>query len=358
MFSVRKCLMGVFAFIVGNAANAAVDAPDFKVVEEQIRQSERTLSAQISVAILNPQMGGMWSYKGDERVPVTSTFKTLLCAKLLQDADNQLRSLNDKVKVDQTMLVEYSPVIEESVGEYVTLGQACAATMQTSDNTAANIVLESTGGPAALTAFIRSYGDQVTRLDRFETQLNEGVPGDARDTTSARAMVHSINQLLFADVLSASARKQLIQWMKHNTVTANLLRSVLPEGWSIADRSGAGGYGARSINAVVWTENAKPWIIAIYLSNTKASFAERNKAIVEIGQRVFRALSKTGAGNNACIFVTLSRIVPGKSKPRFRSLALSGAISSWPYGITYFWLPQKTANAARPALAMMGSGWG
>ena len=101
-------------------------------------------------------------------------------------------------------------------------------------------------------------------------------------------MVRSINQLPFADVLSASARQQLIEWMKHNTVTANLLRSVLPEGWSIADRSGAGGYGARSINAVVWTENAKPWIIAIYLSNTKASFAERNKAIVGIGQRVLR----------------------------------------------------------------------
>ena len=289
VFSVRKLLMGVFAFIVGNVANAAV--PDFKAVEEQIRQSEKTLSAQISVAILNPQMGEMWSYKGDERVPVTSTFKTLLCAKLLQDADNQLRALNDKVKIEQTMLVEYSPVIEGTVGEYVTLGQACAATMQTSDNTAANIVLERIGGPAALTAFIRSYGDQVTRLDRFETQLNEGVPGDVRDTTSARAMVHSINQLLFADVLSAGARKQLIQWMKDNTVTANLLRSVLPEGWSIADRSGAGGYGARSINAVVWTP--KPWIIAIYLSNTKASFADRNKAIVEIGQQVFRALSKT-----------------------------------------------------------------
>ena len=289
VLSVRKHLMGVFAFVVGNVANAAV--PDFKAVEEQIRQSEKTLSAQISVAILNPQMGEMWSYKGDERVPVTSTFKTLLCAKLLQDADNQLRSLNDKVKIEQTMLVEYSPVIEKSVGEYVTLGQACAATMQTSDNTAANIVLERFGGPAALTAFIRSYGDQVTRLDRFETQLNEGVPGDVRDTTSARAMAHSINQLLFADVLSASARKQLIQWMKENTVTANLLRSVLPEGWSIADRSGAGGYGARSINAVVWTP--KPWIIAIYVANTKASFAERNKAIVEIGQQVFRALSKT-----------------------------------------------------------------
>ncbi len=290
VLKLRKVLSGAFALIFSYLISTSVIAIDFQAVEKQVKKSENALSAQISVAMMNSATDEVWSYNGNKRVPITSTFKTLLCAKLLQDVDQERRALSDKVKLEKTMLVDYSPVIEGFLGEYVTLGQACSATMQTSDNTAANIVLENVGGPNALTKFIRSYGDQVTRIDRFETELNEGTPGDPRDTTSAEAMLHSIDTLLFGDALSVSSKKQLTQWMIQNTVTGNLLRSVLPEGWVIADRSGAGGYGTRSINAVVWPEDGNPWVITIYVSNTKAAFEERNKAIVEIGKTMFREL--------------------------------------------------------------------
>lgn len=156
-----------------------------------------------------------------------------------------------------------------------------------SDNTAANIVLSGIKGPLSLTRFMRSIGDKVTRLDRIEPDLNEAVDGDKRDTTTPNAIVKSLETLLFGDVLSQSSKNQLKQWMMDNKVTGSLLRSVLPENWSIADRSGAGGYGSRGITAVVWSDKRTPIIISIYLTQTDASFAQRNKAIADIGKEIF-----------------------------------------------------------------------
>ena len=161
-----------------------------------------------------------------------------------------------------------------------------------SDNTATNIVLTGIKGPKALTQFMRSIGDEVTRLDRIEPDLNEALDGDERDTTTPNAMVKSLHTLLFGDLLSENSKAQLKQWMIDNKVTSSLLRSVLPENWSIADRSGAGGNGSRGITAIVWSDKRTPLIISIYLTQTDAPFALRNKSIAAIGKEIFNVYSE------------------------------------------------------------------
>ncbi|MDF5144261.1 serine hydrolase, partial [Vibrio parahaemolyticus] len=179
----------------------------------------------------------------------------------------------------------------KQVGQAITLDDACFATMTTSDNTAANIILSAVGGSKGVTDFLRQIGDKETRLDRIEPDLNEGKLGDLRDTTTPNAIVNTLNELLFGSTLSQDGQKKLEYWMVNNQVTGNLLRSVLPEGWNIADRSGAGGFGARSITAVVWSEHQAPIIVSIYLAQTQASMAERNDAIVKIGRSIFEIYS-------------------------------------------------------------------
>ena len=221
-----------------------------------------------------------------------STFKTLACAKLLADVEKELQSFDTSAVITKNAIITWSPVTEKLIGENISLKQACSATMIMSDNTAANIVLTGINGPEALTKFMRSIGDKVTRLDRIEPDLNEALDGDKRDTTTPNAIVKSLHSLLFGDVLSEPSKIQLKQWMIDNKVTGSLLRSVLPENWSIADRSGAGGYGSRGITAVVWSKMRSPIIISIYLTQTDASFALRDKAIADIGKEIFTVYGK------------------------------------------------------------------
>jgi len=196
------------------------------------------------------------------------------------------------VVIKESSLIAWSPVTEKHIGEKMNLKQACSAAMLMSDNTATNIVLTGIKGPKSLTEFMRDIGDNVTRLDRIEPDLNEAIDGDVRDTTTPNAMVKSLHQLFFGDVLSQASKRQLKQWMIDNKVTGRLLRSVLPKNWLIADRSGSGGFGSRGITAVVWSEQRAPIIISIYLTQTDASFAQRNKAIADIGKEIFSVYSE------------------------------------------------------------------
>ena len=90
----------------------------------------------------------------------------------------------------------------------MSMAELCEAAMTYSDNTAANLILASLGGPAAVTAFARSIGDPVTRLDRIEPALNQALPGDVRDTTTPAAMLKNIQTLVLGSVLSASSKEQ------------------------------------------------------------------------------------------------------------------------------------------------------
>jgi beta-lactamase class A len=271
-------LVANFSFVSSAHANTII---------KKIEEIESQLGARIGVSIYDVTDNKLWNYNGDTRFPLMSTFKTLACAKLLVDVEKGLQSFNTTTVITKNSLVKWSPVTKKHIGEQFTLKQACSAAMIMSDNTATNIVLTGIKGPKALTQFMRSIGDEVTRLDRVEPYLNEALDGDKRDTTTPNAMVKSLDTLLFGDALSQASKDQLKQWMIDNKVTGSLLRSVLPENWSIADRSGAGGYGSRGITAVVWSDKRSPLIISIYLTQTDASFAQRNKAIANIGKEIF-----------------------------------------------------------------------
>jgi beta-lactamase class A len=95
----------------------------------------------------------------------------------------------------------------------MTVGDLCAAAVELSDNTAANLLLAQVGGPAGLTQFVRLLGNPVTRLDRTEPDLNSALQDDPRDTTSPVAMVDSMEKLLTGNALSAASRAQLASWL-------------------------------------------------------------------------------------------------------------------------------------------------
>lgn len=254
---------------------------------QSIAQIESRVSARIGVAVYDSATEQTWSYKGDERFPMMSTFKTLACANLLYVHDNEGLDLESKVRVKSDELIAWSPLTKAFVGKEISLRGACAATMEMSDNTAANIVLASTGGPNGLTEFLRAIGDSKTRLDHIEPNLNHARPGDERDTTTPNTMVKTLNELVYGNVLSEESKAQLKTWMMDNQVSDGMIRSILPDGWKIADRSGAGAYGSRAITAIVWSDTRDPLIISISLTETKLTIPERDTVINEIGELIF-----------------------------------------------------------------------
>ncbi|MGM0832893.1 MAG: class A beta-lactamase [Pseudomonadota bacterium] len=273
-------------------ASASVMAHEDSITAE-LGRIEHALDARIGFAAHHLATGQRWEVNADERFAMSSTFKTLACGALLAQVDEGQLALDTEVSFEESELVTYSPVTEQYAGHQpMTLFELCDATMTTSDNTAANLVLQALGGPESITAFARSMDDPVTRLDRFETELNEATPGDERDTTTPNAMLATLEKLVLGEVLSGESRQQLEDWMKGNTVADSLFRAAMPFDWVIADRTGAGGYGSRSITAIIWPPQQVPMVVVFYITETEASFEARNAAIASLGEVIQEVLAE------------------------------------------------------------------
>ncbi len=286
----RTAAGAAVAFLLWAVSGAAQAEADRLI--ETVKQVEARLEARVGMYVRDEETGRRWTYNADDRFPMASTFKSLACAALLARVDTGEERLDRVVTFAESDLVPYSPVTKERVGaEGMSLGEVCHATMTMSDNTAANLVMGAIGGPAGLTAFIRSTGDKATRLDRWETDLNEATPNDPRDTTTPKAMARTLRRLAFEEVLSLDSRAQLKDWLKGNEVSDALFRAGVPDDWTVGDRSGAGGYGTRTIAAIMWPPERQPVIATVYITETEASFDARNAAIADIGEAIAAAVA-------------------------------------------------------------------
>ena len=190
-----------------------------------------------------------------------STFKAYAAARVLQMAQRGELRLTDTAYVDPAAVVANSPITGPKAGGRLPLSELCQAALQRSDNTAANLLLHTIGGPPAITAFARSIGDDRTRLDRWELELNSALPGDPRDTSTPRALGGGFRSLLTGTVLDDAHRKQLEDWMRGNVTSS--MRAGLPPGWTSADKTGSGDFASTNDIGIVFGPNGQRLLLAI-----------------------------------------------------------------------------------------------
>jgi beta-lactamase class A len=271
------------AAAAGAAALPAVARP-----RDDWRRVESLSGGRLGVAMLEAG-GAVEGHRLDERFPMCSTFKWLAAAFVLDRVDRGLEELDRRIPYGADVLLPYSPVTQQHVGEGMTVGELCHAAVTLSDNAAANLILSTFDGPQALTAYARGLGDHVTRLDRREPQLNEAAPGDPRDTTSPRAMASLLHACVIGEALSPRSRDQLALWLEASQTDAQKLRAGLPHGWRLGSKTGSGAFGSTNDVGIFWPPHRPPVAVAVYITGTRAPEADRNAAIAQVARRVVSA---------------------------------------------------------------------
>ena len=246
---------------------------------------------RLGVAAMNLGTGRAIEFDAHSRYAMCSTFKLPLAAAILEKADRSELSLAEEIPFGPSDLLEYAPVVRAAlVRGSLSVAHLCAAAVEVSDNSAANLLLPRVGGPAGFTQFMRRAGDEVTRLDRNEPELNTNLPGDPRDTTTPAAMLGLLRAILVGGVLTPSSRSFLIQWMVNASTGRDRLRAGLPA-WQAGDKTGTGANGANNDIAIAWPPSGPPLLIASYISGGDAPNAARNAAHAAVAREVASALA-------------------------------------------------------------------
>ncbi|TQK50194.1 beta-lactamase class A [Streptomyces sp. SLBN-118] len=228
---------------------------------------EREHSARLGVFARNTVTGRSVLHRADELFPVCSVFKTIAAAAVLRDLDRRGEFLAKRIRYTDKDVKDsgYGPITgtPEHLAGGMTVAELCAATIEYSDNAAANLLLHELGGPTAITCFCRSIGDTTTRLDRFEPKLNSAEPWRVTDTTSPCAIGRTYEKLVLGDALTRPDRQQLTAWLLANTTSGARFRAGLPKDWTLADKTGTGEYGTTNDVGVAWTPDGAPVVLAV-----------------------------------------------------------------------------------------------
>ncbi|MEN3971465.1 class A beta-lactamase [Sphingomicrobium sp. XHP0235] len=202
---------------------------------------EERSGGRLGVVLIDGDGNTLIDYRGDQRFAFCSAFKLALGgAALVADAKGSI-DLDREVRFTRADFVGHQPYVEQRLdGEagVITLGDALDGTLLTSDNVAANMLIDALGGPPAVTAIWRSWGDTVSRLDRRETALNENRAGDDRDTSSPLAMAETVRLLLDGDVLEPVDEARLAGLLARSRTGLERVRAGLLDGWRAGDKTG------------------------------------------------------------------------------------------------------------------------
>lgn len=276
------------AFLSGAATfTAALGFPKAPLAE-----LERRYGGRLGVVAVNSGTGARIAHRPGERFPMCSTFKVLLVGAVLSRVDAGKEHLDRHILYGTTDLLEYAPVTRAKVGVgFMTVRALCGAAIEYSDNTAANLLLRTIGGPPRVTTYARSLGDSVTRLDRNEPSLNAAVPGDERDTTTPGAMVVSLQKLLTGSVLSPPSRRELESWLTGCRTGTERIRAGVPAGWRVGDKTGSGARATANDIAVLYPPSRSPIFVTAYYTGSSASNDARNGVLAEVGRIVSSTLA-------------------------------------------------------------------
>lgn len=276
-------------------ANNLSDKPEKSVkktpaphIDREFEELESKFDARLGVYAIDTGTNRKVAYRPNERFAYASTYKALAAGAVLQQ--NSIDKLNEVITYTNGDLVTYSPITAKHVDTGMTLGEICEAAVRYSDNTAGNLLLEKLGGPEGFETALRKIGDNVTQVDRYETDLNSAVPGDKHDTSTPKALATDLKAFTVGNVLPTDKRTILTDWMRGNATGDALIRAGAPTGWEVDDKSGAGSYGTRNDIAIVWPPHRAPIVITILSTRDTQNATYDNALIAEAAQVALNAL--------------------------------------------------------------------
>ena len=249
--------------------------------QAQLARLEAGLGGRLGVFAIDTADGATVGHRTDERFAMASSFKAILAAAVLERSVQTEGLMQRVLRYTERDLITHSPVAARHVAQGMTVADLCAATVQYSDNAAANLLMNVLGGPGAVTAFARAIGDTQFRLDRTEPALNSALAGDPRDTTTPQAMAHTLRKLVLGDALPPPQRTQFTNWLLGNTTGAARIRAGVPAGWAVGDKTGTGHHGAASDIGVVWPPGRAPLVVVVYTWREAADAKAREDVIAD-----------------------------------------------------------------------------
>ena len=218
-----------------------------EVLARQLPPSEY---ARVGIYLLDLQQAQAWSLNNNPGYPLLSSFKLPLAIWVLKLVETGQLSLEQAVPIQRSALMQdtWSPLLDEhkAANFTLTVRELLRYSVELSDNNAADVLLQLSGGTAALQQYLQQQGLQNTVIQATEQQMHQGFAAQYRNHSRPSDMALLLAQLANTELSQAEHSDLLVQWLRDTPTGAKRVKAGLPDGSIWLHKTGTSGTDERS----------------------------------------------------------------------------------------------------------------
>ena len=266
-------------------------------LQQQIRGIAEQAQGKVSAACSLPGTALNCDLNPTAHPPMQSVFKLPLAITILHQVEAGKYALDQPISFRKENLIlpkPYSPLQDKypNAGVDVPLRKLLELSVSLSDNTAADILLRLAGGTAVVNQYVASLGVTGFHLRDSERALHHETRLQYRNWFEPRGAVQLLRKIGDDSPLTPEHTALLLEWMRAGRITGRLAGD-LPEG-IVAHKSGTsdvenGLAAATNDIGLITLPDGRRLAIAVFVTDSRADEATRNKVIAQIGRAAYEA---------------------------------------------------------------------
>lgn len=320
--------IGIFAILIillhANAQSDGKGSADR--LAQEITRLEKIAGGSIGVGTIHLETESSFYYNGEVRYPMASTYKVPIAVQLLYRVEKAEIKLNDMINVEKSDLHPGGGTITQMLDEpgvILSLHNLLELMLLVSDNSAADLCIQSAGGTAAVTQKMREIGiddidisrstfvsiahslgigifkegdvyDEI-KAYRALSQLTEPMReqawqaflNDPRDTATPVAMAKLLQKIWNREALNNENSQLLLDIMKRCQTGEDRIRGALPPRTTVYSKTGTIHKVVNDVGIVKLPADAGNIVIVIFIKDTKIELEECEKIIAHIARYLY-----------------------------------------------------------------------
>ncbi len=312
---------------------AVVAQPAFTVparLEQELLRLSTISGGKVGICATHIESGKTVTQNGKEPFPMASSYKVAIATQLLTRVDSGSVTLDQLIPITKNDLHPGSGMLSErfnwpnasNPGVSLSVRSLLELMLLISDNSATDVCLRLSGGPAAVNACMKRLGveglqvnrptawliadcvgipmdmslawsparyDSLAKLSRPESREASYVAfeDDIRDTSTPEAMTLLLTKLYTQPVLKPDSQTLLLDIMKRCETGLARLKGALPPDTEVLHKTGTLGLTASDVGIITLPDNAGHVAISVFVKSAKKGGPARERAIAEVTRTLY-----------------------------------------------------------------------
>jgi beta-lactamase class A len=264
-------------------------------LQKQIEQIASAAKGRVGVAAEVLETAESVSLNPHEHFPMQSVYKLPIGMTVLAQVDKGKLNLEQRVRVEKSDFVhsgQHSPIRDKNPkGVELSLRELLRYAVSESDGTASDVLLRLVGVDA-VKKYLGELGISEIIVANSEKEIGQDWQTQYRNWASPDASIHLLSSLHERHGISEQSQQLLYKFMIETPTFPTRLKGLLPKTAVIAHKTGSSGSNngitaATNDIGLITLPNGLLVAIAVYVSDSPADLATREKVIAQITKAVW-----------------------------------------------------------------------